>query len=115
MEITTSKLDALKVKRHYLQKPNGKWRPIGAPAPADKAVLTGLAEILQVLLEPRIGSWQYGYRRGVSGVELLLKLSEEVSTHKMKAFQYDLKSFFNRVNVQLISGRVENLAKGLGK
>jgi hypothetical protein len=52
----TKKVSGLKVFRYYILKPNGKWRPIGAPAPVTKMIHTALDLILRVAFERYVPS-----------------------------------------------------------
>lgn len=113
-DINRKKLSSLKVIRSYIPKPNNKQRPIGAPVQGDKASLTGITEILKLIVEPQIGNYQHGFMTGRSITEALVKVIDGIQNGN-QVFQFDLKSFFNKVNVNLICGMVNKHANGLGR
>jgi hypothetical protein len=95
------------VKRFYLDKgieregkATGKFRPIGAPNLSAKMLFKGIEIILREVLEPKIGKYQHGFmrRRGTqtASMELLRSLR---SNKALRVSEFDLKSFFNKVNV----------------
>lgn len=104
----------LKVKRTYIAKPNGKFRPIGVPSIASKAALTAIEKVLRIALDKNIGDYQHGFRLDKScqtaSWALVCRLREGVT----KIFEFDLQAYFNSVNVTLICGRLNNLLPGLG-
>jgi retron-type reverse transcriptase len=94
------------VTRTYLDKglektgiPNGKLRPIGAPNLPSKMLFKAIEIILRECLEPLIGEYQHGFmrNRGIQTAtkELILKLRSHPSA---AIYEFDLKSFFNKVN-----------------
>lgn len=113
LQINRNKLSALKINRTYNDKPNGKKRPTGSPVQRDKASLTGITEILKLIIEPSIGEYLHGFMTGRSITQPLVKLTERILKGD-SVYQFDLSSFFNRVNVHLVCGRVNSRAKGLG-
>jgi len=95
------------VKRFYLDKglertgkPNGKYRPIGAPNLSTKMVFKAIELIMRELLEPKIGKYQHGFMRErgtqTATMELLRRLRANPA---LKVAEFDLKAFFNKVNV----------------
>lgn len=95
------------VKRVYLDKgkektgiPNGKLRPIGAPNLSAKMVFKAIEMVTREILEPIIGKYQHGFMRNrgtqTASMELIMKLRENKS---IRVTEFDLKAFFNKVNV----------------
>jgi hypothetical protein len=62
-------------------------------------VFKGLEIVMRELLEPQIGLYQHGFMRNrgcqTASLEVMYRLKANT---KLSAYEFDLKSFFNRVN-----------------
>jgi len=96
------------VKRFYVAKPGGKFRPIGAPNLWSKMVFKALEIIMRELLEDRIGKYQHGFIRERGCQTATMALIERLRENpKAKVYEFDLKSFFNKVNPIRVCDSIE--------
>jgi retron-type reverse transcriptase len=94
------------IKRYYIEKKNGKLRPIGAPNLESKIMHRFLADMISNILEPsRVGQDSEGmvrgnhaYRKGLGAHtairDVVRLLKENIDA---AVYEFDLKSFFNKV------------------
>jgi hypothetical protein len=89
----------LKIYRFYILKPNGKWRPIGAPGLATKLIHVSLDMILRTKIEQILPEFQHGFRPNRSCATATKVVLDTLRANKeWLVYEFDLKSYFNMVN-----------------
>jgi len=87
------------VRRTYIEKEGkSEWRPLGIPAYEDRLVQGVIAEVLNVIYEPKFYDFSFGFREG-KDCHMAIKHLDRILIGKTSwVVDADIKNFFGNVS-----------------
>jgi len=103
------------VKRHWIEKGEGKFRPLGIPVLEDKLLQYATKTILETIYEEDFIEYSFGYRPGRSAKEASGELAFRLQFAPFSwVVEADIKGFFDNINhewmLKMLEKRVHDRA-----
>jgi RNA-directed DNA polymerase len=97
------------VRRAYIEKADGRQRPLGVPALADKIVQRAVVEVLNAIYEQDFLGFSYGFRPRRSPHDALNALTVAIQTKRVNwVLDADIRSFFDTLDRSWLEKFVEH-------
>ncbi len=99
------------VKRVEIRKESGGMRKLGIPTVLDRFVQQAVLQVLQRRWDRTFSEHSYGFRPGRSAHQAVAQAQKYIAEGYRWVVDFDLEKFFDRVNHDLLMGRVAKRVK----
>ncbi len=99
------------VKRVEIPKPDGGVRKLGVPTALDRFIQQAMLQVLQTRWDRTFSEGSFGFRPGRSAHQAIARAQQHIAAGYRWVVDMDLEKFFDRVNHDILMGRVAKRVK----
>lgn len=95
------------VREQEIPKSGGGVRKLGIPSALDRFIQQSILQVLQPMFDPTFSEHSHGFRPGRNAHEAVCEAQRYIQEGKQWVVDVDLEKFFDRVNHDVLMGRLE--------
>ena len=110
-QLLTGRYQPYLVRRHAIPKSDGGVRELGIPTVLDRFIQQAILQVLSPCFDMGFSEHSYGFRPGRRAHDAVVQAQRYVQQGRRIVVDVDLEKFFDRVNHDVLMGRLANRIK----